>query len=148
LKKFIIYVLFVVTCAVSAFFVYTNMQSSQYEDTAVPYIRQILPIISTWDPVLAKDYMATEVLARVTPAELESLMLTLSQIGELKSIDKVKFKNKASGENVTLDKYPLVSYTLETQYTSGRVKVTISLLDKGDSFEVFHFNFQTAALTQ
>lgn len=147
MKKFIIYVLCVFICAISALFIYKNVQSSHYKNTAVPYIKEVLPKISTWDPALAKDYMAPEVLSRVSSADLDNLMLSLSKIGELKSIGELTFESKASSENITSVQFPLVTYTLDAQYSSGKAKVTISLLDKGSSFDVYHFNFQTAALS-
>lgn len=148
MKKFIIYVLFVFICGITIFFTYNHMQSSAYEATAIPYIETVLPQISTWDPVKVRDYMAPEVLERVKDTDLEALMLSLSKIGTLKSIDKIKFKNKASGENITRGKQPLVTYLLEAQYSSGQVDVTLTLLDKGDSFDLYHFNFQSEALAQ
>jgi hypothetical protein len=148
LKKFIIYVLFVFTCGISIFFTYNYMQSSAYEATAIPYIETVLPQISTWDSVKVSDYMAPEVLERVTDAELAALMQSLSKIGTLTSIDKITFKNKASGENITREKQPLVTYLLEAEYSSGHVKVTLTLLDRGDSFDLYHFNFQSEALAQ
>lgn len=148
MKKFIIYVLFVFICAFSGFFIYKSKLSSQYEESAVPYIKQVLPLISTWDPSLARDYMAPEVIERVSDVDLETLMQSLSQMGDLQSIDKIAFKNKTSGEHTTQAHLPLVTYDLTTHYSSGEVSVTISLLDKGESYEVYHFNFQSEALAQ
>jgi len=148
LKKFIIYVLFVFTCGLSIFFVYNYMQSSAYEATAIPYIKTVLPQISTWDSVKVRESMAPEVLERVTDTDLNALMQSLSKVGTLTSIDSIKFKNKASGENITRGKQPLVTYELETQYSSGAVNVTLTLLDRGDSFDLYHFNFQSEALAQ
>ena len=148
MKKFIIYVLCVFICAFSGLYIYMYVQSSHYEKTAVPYINEVLPKISTWNPALAKEYMAPEVLSRISPAELESLMLSLSKIGELKSVGEPEFKKKSSGEDMTSEQQPVVTYTLDAQYTSGEAKVTISLLDKGDTFSVYHFNFQTEALSR
>lgn len=146
LKKFIFYVFFVFLCGFSIFFGYRHLQSSKYEKTAVPYIRQVLPVISSWDPTLIKDYMAPEVLARFPDQSLQELMASLSQIGTLEKIENIAFKNKSSGENITRDRWPLVTYELEARYSSGDVVVTIGLLDKGDAFDVYHFMFQAEAL--
>ena len=148
MKKFIIYVLFVFLCAFSGFFIYKNKLASQYEETAVPYIKQVLPIISTWDPTLVRNYMAPEVIDRVSDVDLKNLMQSLSHMGDLQSIDKIAFRNKTSGEHTTQASLPLVTYELTTHYSSGEVSVTISLLDKGESFDVYHFNFQSEALAK
>ncbi len=146
MKKFIVYILFVLTCGLAVFFTYRHMQASHYQATAIPYIKTVLPQISTWDPARVKEFMAPEVLERVSDEDLAALMTSLSQIGKLETIDDISFENKSSGEHITRGQQPLVTYELETHYSSGEVKVTISLLDKGDSFDVYHFNFQSQAL--
>lgn len=148
MKKLIIYVVCVIICAFSALFIYKYRLTAQYEKSAVPYIEQVLPVISTWDPALAKDYIAPEVLERVSAEALAELMHSLSQIGDLQRIDKIAFKNKTSGENLTRDELPLVTYDLVTHYSSGEVGVTISLLDKGTGFDVYRFNFRSEVLAQ
>jgi hypothetical protein len=124
------------------------MQASRYEATAIPYIEKVLPQISTWDPVKVRECMAPEVLVRVTEAELNALLASLSRIGELISIEKITFKNITSGENITSGKQSLVTYLLEANYSSGEALVTVSLLDKGGAFDLYHFNFQSQALGQ
>jgi len=148
LKKFIVYVLFVFICAFSIFFYIKHDQSSEYEATTIPYIHQVLPQISTWDPELTKEYMAPEVLERVTPADIEKLMTSLSKLGQFQGIDEIEFKDKQSGEFITRDQKPLVIYSLETRYSNGEAKVTIKLHEKGDSYEVFEFNFLSDLLAQ
>lgn len=148
MKKFIIYVLFVFVCGFTIFFTYRHMQASRYEATAIPYIEKVLPQISTWDPVKVREYLAPEILMSVTTAELNALLASLSRIGELISIEEINFKNITSGENITSGKESLVTYELKAMYSSGEAVVTVSLLDKGGAFDLYHFNFQSQALAQ
>lgn len=146
LKKFILYVIAVFVIGLSAYFFYGSYQSSLYDGRAVPYIQEVLPKISTWDPEVVKQYMAPEVLQTVTDENLQNIMGALAQIGELQSVGEMKFKKKATGGAGDLVKDPVITYTVNAQYSSGDAKVTISLLDKGDSYEVYHFNFESEAL--
>lgn len=146
MKKFMIYILFVLICGLSIFFGYRYMQSSAYEQTAVPYLKQVLPEISSWEPARVRACMAPEVLEGVSDEKLSALLTSLSRIGTLEHIEDISFKNKASGEHITRDQQPLVTYELKARYSSGEVGVTISLLDKGEDFDVYHFNFQSEAL--
>jgi len=97
---------------------------------------------------MVRNYMAPEVIDRVSDVDLKNLMQSLSHMGDLQSIDKIAFRNKTSGEHTTQASLPLVTYELTTHYSSGEVSVTISLLDKGESFDVYHFNFQSEALAK
>ncbi|MEA3544122.1 MAG: hypothetical protein U9R69_02755 [Thermodesulfobacteriota bacterium] len=146
LKKFIIYVIFVFVTGFSAFFYYGYYQSSQFDGTIVPYIEEVLPKLSTWDPEIVKQFMAAEVLRTITDENLKNIMGALAQIGELQSIEEVKFKKKATGGAGDLVQQPVVTYTVKAKYSTGDATVIISLLDKGGSYDVFHFNFESEAL--
>ena len=146
LKKCIIYAIFVFVTGFSAFFYYGYYQSSQYDGTVVPYIQEVLPKLSTWDPEIVKQFMAPAVLRTVTDENLTSIMGALAQIGELQSIGEVKFKKKATGGAGDLVQQPVITYTVTAQYSTGETIVTLSLLDKGGSYDVYHFNFESEAL--
>jgi len=147
-KKFIIYVIFVVTVGSSIFFGYGKIQSAKYADTAIPYMEKVLPQISSWDANTVKQYMAPEVLQSVSTTDLENLMAALSKIGQLKSIGKFSFKNKASGDNVQFTDGTVITYEVEAEYSTGTAMVRLRLLERAGSYQVFHFNFQSAALAR
>lgn len=146
MKKFLIYILIVLVCGISAFFIYNKRQAKAYEETAVPYVRQVLPQISTWNPELLHDYMAPEVVERIPQQRLTALMEGLSQLGTLERVEGIKFKNKTSGELVTAEEQPVITYEVEARYSSGPVEISISVLDQGTSFSVYHFKFYSEAL--
>jgi len=148
LKKFIIYAIFVFVTGFSAFFYYGYYQSSQYDGTVIPYIQKVLPELSTWDPEIVKQYMAPEVLSTITAEDLKYTMERLAQIGELQSIDKMKFKKKATGKAGDLVQQPVITYTVNAQYSTGKATVTIALLDKGGVYQIYHFKFGTEALNR
>lgn len=148
LKKFIAYVVFVFVVGFSAYFYYGSVQSAEYDGTVVPYIQKVLPEISTWDPDVVKQYLAPEVSKTVSPENLKNILAELSKIGELQSIEKMKFKKKSTGGEGDIAQQPVVTYTVIAQYSTGETTVTISLLDRGGSYEVHHFNFESGALFQ
>ncbi len=148
MKKFIIYVIFVFAVGLSAYFYYGYYQSSQYDSTVVPYIREVLPKISTWDPEIVKQCLAPEALRRVSEENLVNILAALAAIGELQSIEEMKFKQKSTGGENDMLQDPVITYTVKAQYSTGAATVTISLLDKGGVYETYHFNFESKALFQ
>ena len=146
MKKFIIYAIFVFVTGFSTYFYYGYYQSSQYDGTVGPYIQEVLPEISKWNPDIVSQYMAPEILQTVSAEDLKDLMGTLSKIGKLQSIGELSFKNKAAGDNVRFANHPVITYEVEAKYSTGDAKVIISLLDREGSYEIYHFNFQTKAL--
>jgi hypothetical protein len=145
-KKFIIYVVFVLITGFSAYFIYGAVLSSRYDGTVGPYIQEVVPEISKWDPEIVKQYMAPEVLRTVTTEDLAALMGALAKIGSLQSIGKASFKGKSEVDDAQYVKHPLITYEVDAQYSTGNAKITISLLDRDGSYELYHFNFQSKAL--
>ncbi|MDX2494352.1 MAG: hypothetical protein QNK27_05275 [Desulfuromusa sp.] len=148
MKKFIVYVIFVFITGFSAYFYYGYYQSSQYDGTVVPYIQEVLPKISTWDPEIVKQYLAPEALRRVSEENLVNILGALADIGELQSIEEMKFQKKSTGGEHSAVQEPVITYTVKAQYSTGAATVTISLLDKGGAYETYHFNFESEALFQ
>ena len=146
MKKFIIYVVFVLVTGFSAYFIYNGVLSSRYDDTVGSYIQEVLPAISKWNPDIVRQYMAPEVLQTVSIEELEHLIAALSKIGTLQSIGKLSFRSKAEVDDVRFEKRPLITYEVDAQYSTGDAKVTISLVDRDGAYDLYHFNFQSNAL--
>ena len=146
MKKFIIYVVFVFVVAFSGYFIYGYMQSAKYDGTAIPYIEKVLPELSSWDTDRVSQCMAPEILATISPEDLAELLKSLSKIGTFQSISDATFKNKAVGKNVKYADAPVITYDIETQYSSGPVTVTLSLLDRDGEYQIYYFNFQSQAL--
>ncbi len=144
--KLAIYIVFVIVTGITTYFTYGYVQSSKYADTAIPYLQEVLPQISTWDADGAKQYMVPEILQTITPDNLKNLMAALSVIGNLESIGEASFKNKVSGDEIQFIDSVVITYDVDAKYSSGDAVVTIRLLVRNDSYEVYNFNFKTQAL--
>lgn len=148
MKKFIIYVIFVFVVGFSSYFIYGSMQAAKHDGTAIPYIQEVLPKLSTWNLETVKQYMVPEVLQTVSDEKLGHLLKSLSKIGELKSIGDVTFKDKTTDDKGRLVKGLVVTYDIEAQYSTGAAIVTLGLLDNGGTYQIYYFNFQSKALAQ
>lgn len=145
MKGFLIYVAVVIVCATAFFIGYQYFQAKRFSATAEPYINEVLPQISSWEAGRMKNYMDPEILAGTDSGQLASLMESLSAMGSLVKIGEPKFKNRSTGgpgEDV------VISYEIETLYSGGPATVSISLIQKGDTYNVYHFNFRSKALRE
>ncbi len=148
MKKFIIYIIFVFVIGFSAYFGYGIYLKSQYNGTAIPYIQEVLPKISTWDADIVRPYVAPEILQTLTEENFNNLMGALSKIGTLQHIEKIDFKGKTGVQKGQLGQHAVITYEVAAKYSSGDAIVTISLFDRNGSYEIAQFNFQTTALAQ
>ena len=123
-------------------------KSSQYDDTAVPYIKATIPEISTWNTELIKGYMAPQVLDETTDENFEKIINYLSKLGALITLGEPSFTRIHTGANIESGKQTIVTYTIDAVYENGDAVITMSLLDRGNSFQVYKFHINSMALAE
>ncbi len=146
MKKLFAYIGFVFIVGFSSYFGYGYVQANKYADTAIPYMEKVLPQLSTWDAAIARQFMAPEVAQTVTEENLQKLMLALSKLGSLNSITEFSFKNSVGIDDGLLSGGTVITYDVESEYSTGAAVVTLRLLERSGAYELYHFNFQSAAL--
>jgi hypothetical protein len=127
---------------------YFYLKSHEYSKTAVPYIKKVIPEISTWDPVVSKKYMAADVLASLKDEDLNKLMHWLSKLGSLKSIEEPSFVNVSTSATVKNGKQTIATYTILAHYEHGDANITMRLLEFNNGFKVYQFNVNSNALIE
>lgn len=123
-------------------------KSSQYDDTAVPYIKATIPELSTWDTDLIKSYMAPTVLEETTGENFAKIIKYLSRLGTLITVGEPIFTRIHTGANLADGKQTIVTYTIDAVYENGDAVITMSLLDLGSSFQVYNFHINSIALIE
>lgn len=128
-------------------FLYKAYKGWEYRETAAPVVRQIVPVISEWDPVKTRALMAPEALAGIPEENFGKAMNLFSKLGTLESLDAPKFEEvveitRAAGEFTTLLNYKVVA-----RYSNGVAQWKIQLVDLGDSFQLYNFNVSSETLT-
>ena len=86
MKTFLVYIVVVFCCGIGTFFIYRHIQASHFNSTAVPYIYEVLPKITSWDPDLLDQIIASDILRQTDRADLVRLMASLSRLGTLESM--------------------------------------------------------------
>ncbi len=137
-------VLLSVGLTITGGFKYFSIQKeAQYLATAVPYIKQVIPEISKWDPVLARSHMSAEFMQKTSAENFANIIRVMSKIGALQELGEPHFEEIYAG-----DKQTVVSYTIKARYATGDAKITLALLDKDGVFKVYRFNVESAALAR
>ena len=127
-------------------FVYTGYLSAQYDETAVPYIERVIPIISEWNTEQARPLFTKTALENTSEEDFQKLFNWLSKMGVLLSLGEPKFSNVTSGATLDEGSMTIVTYTVPAEYEYGDALISIRLVDLGDSFEIYNFNLNSTAL--
>jgi hypothetical protein len=148
-KKFFVIAGVVVSILVTAFATFEilkRQKESQYEATAVPYLKMVVPEISKWDPEIIKGYMPPESLEGTSEEKLINIVNYLSKLGKLERMEEPEFSQVDSMRKRNSDEKIIVTYKIEAHYENGDAVITIGLLDQGESFHVQNFNINSEVL--
>jgi hypothetical protein len=151
LKKFFILmaIWFVTIMAVFAGSVlYDQYQSSEYDAIAGPYIRGIIPEISKWNPAITKALMAPEVSATIPDENFDQAMAWFSRLGALQSMEAPEFDQVQQNLNTDIGIQTIVVYNIDAKYENGDAVINLKLLDKGESLEIYRFDFSSETLLE
>lgn len=152
MKKKILIMFCILSCIALAiigwFNYFSGQQAIEYEKTAVPYMNRVIPELSKWDPEIARKYMSTEFLQKVSPERFNLIIKTLSKIGSLQDMDKPKFEEIYAGKTPKGVDRTIISYTVNAKYSTGDAIITMSLLEQNGILEVYRFNVQSEALAR
>lgn len=141
-------IFFVVILGIAGMGSYAWYKSSQYEETAVPYIKATVPVISNWDTEVIKGYMVPEVLAETTDGDFAKIIKYLSKLGSLKKMEEPSFARIYTGATINDGKNTYVTYNINAEYEKGAAVINIVLLDLGDHFQIYRFHINSMALVE
>lgn len=147
---FILLVLWLVTiiAVFAGSVMYDKYQSSKFDSIAGPYIKQIIPEISRWDPVATKQLMAPEVSATIPDETFAQAMTLFSRLGALQSMDKEKYEELHEDQETSIGKHTIVEYNIDAQYANGDAVINLKLLLRDGAFEIYRFNFSSEILLE
>ncbi|MGD9019126.1 MAG: hypothetical protein PVF84_02690 [Desulfuromonadales bacterium] len=147
-KYFVLIALWVVSiaAAVGGLEIYKSYQGQEFDKTAVPYIRQVIPEISTWDPETVKALMAPEVAATIPDEKFIRAMRFFSKLGALQSIDEPEFSEAHVDRETDIGRQTILEYKIDARYENDEAEINLQLLEKGSSYEIYRFNFSSELL--
>lgn len=127
---------------------YDRYQASEYDVLAGPYIREIIPEISKWDSATTMALMAPEVLATIPEDNFIQTMTWFSRLGTFKGMGDPKFDQVHRDLQTDMGRQTIVVYNIDAKYENGDAVINLKLLDKGDSLEIYRFDFRSDILLQ
>ena len=126
---------------------YTYYKSSEYEKTAVPYIKEKIPLLSTWDYETTKSFMVPIVLENTKEEDFKKIIHWFSKLGKLKNIEDPEFRNVSTNSNIAgATSKTIVTYEILAHYENGDATITMRLLEENNDFKIYYFNINSMAL--
>ncbi|TNF49366.1 MAG: hypothetical protein EP304_04485 [Deltaproteobacteria bacterium] len=136
----------VIVAVIGGSFLYDRYKTSEFDDRAVPYIKEVIPEISQWNPTKTKALMASEVAADISEEKFAQAMDLFSRLGQLQSVEEPKFIDVHSGKQGDIGEQTIIEYEIDVQYANGEATINLKLLLRDGLFEIYNFNFSSEAL--
>ena len=136
----------VIIAVIGGSFLYDRYKTSEFDDRAVPYIKEVIPEISQWNPTKTKALMASEVVATISEEKFAQAMDLFSRLGQLQSVEEPKFIDVHSGKQGDIGEQTIIEYQTDVQYANGEATINLKLLLRDGLFEIYNFNFSSEAL--
>lgn len=128
---------------IGGFHYYSAQKEAQYKQTAVPYVKRVIPELSKWDPEITRKYLSAQAKEKYSDDVFNRTIEALSAIGTLQEMGEPQFEEIYSSNRETV-----ISYTVKTKYSKGDAIFTLSLLDSDGNIEVDTFYVQSQALAR
>jgi Na+-transporting methylmalonyl-CoA/oxaloacetate decarboxylase gamma subunit len=129
-------------------FAWSSVKSSQYEETAIPYMNTAIEDISKWNVESFKQYLTPSIIKDINEQDLKTLIKGLSKMGGLVEIGEYEFNNVTSRAVTSGGSGTFVTYVVPAKYENGDANLTITLKEEGDSFSVYHFKLNSLTLLE
>jgi hypothetical protein len=150
-KKILLIPVFILVVVVLIYFgvIYQQrQQSAQYQGTAVPYLKMVIPEFSRWDVEIIKRHMVTQTLDKIPEEQMTGIVASLSRLGALQSMAEPEFSSVDTFRLVAGGELTMVTYKTEAVYEQGPAVVTMSLVEDGDSFRIHNFHINSPLLAE
>jgi len=143
MKKFLKVLGIIFLCIILLFIalgLYVSTKTSEYEVTAVPFINEVIPKLSTWDVEVFKEYSTHESNEASSDEDLSKLLRWFTKLGKLEGIGVPVFKSIMNGN--------LITYIIPVKYEAGEATITLTLRDTDGEFLIHYFNLNSLALVE
>ncbi|MBE0575426.1 MAG: hypothetical protein IH613_05960 [Desulfuromonadales bacterium] len=92
--------------------------------------------------------MAPEVSATIPEKTFVQAMACFSRLGALQSMEDPKFAQIHQNLQTDIGNLTIVVYNINAKYENGDAVISLKLLDKGETFEIYRFDFSSAILVE
>jgi hypothetical protein len=142
-KRSLIFVVFMVA-GLALYAIQFGMKADKFDETAVPYLEQNLPIVARWRFSDLKSRLSPQALNEFETDNGKSTYRQFSKLGRLRSLGKPQFKTSLTESSEGLGEVEILSYTIPTEFESGPGIIKVDLVSNGQSHLIHRFGISSA----
>ncbi len=124
----------------AALYIYTDKQEEFYRQYAIPEIETILFEISDWNEGSLREHLSKETKDSIDAKQMSTLLAQYRPLGKFVSIKHLEFSKLVSA--MSLFSKDRISYQGIVEFDSGLSDVTITLLKKDRTYQIYNLNIK------
>lgn len=123
-------------------------EQSDYEATAVPYLKSVVPEMATWNPDIAWEHLAEEIKEVTNRDDHTKIIRYLSNLGALESLGHPQFQQVTSSATIRTGTRKLVVYQIPAIFEKGEASIDVTLLDEDGQFSIYGFRINSMVFAE
>jgi len=123
----------------AALYVYTSKQEDNYAQTAVPWMEQNLPEITTWEIDQTWNRLAPEAKAIIDRRQLDAILNQYELMGIYQGMENPEFSRLASALSL-FSGDAKINYSAKLHFSNADAILTITLVQRQGEFMIYNMN--------
>ena len=125
---------------------YKSHQGSKYDKLIIPYIENVIPVISRWDPIETKALMSPEIAETIPDDKYVRAMEFFSSLEALVKMEQPQFTKAYVDQETDIGIQTILEYNVDAHYEHGDATINLKILENNGAFEIYRFNFSSEVL--
>jgi hypothetical protein len=111
-----------------------GMKADKYDETAIPYLKENLPIVAKWRYSDLKSRLSPQAQNEFETDRGRSTYSQFSKLGRIESLGKPQFKTDLTEFSEGLGDVEVLSYSIPAEFESGPAVIKVDLASDGQSY--------------
>jgi hypothetical protein len=125
-----------------------NTNAERYDDTAVPYLNKILPVVARWKFSEFVPMLSPQARAEFETDKGKETYRFFTQLGVLESIGKPQYMADRPGFSDGLGEVDIVTYQVPVVFETGPAVIKILLASNGESYFIHQLGISSELFAQ
>lgn len=115
----------------------------KYDEMAIPFINENLPLIATWDYEKYSHLFTAEAREILETEKGRKILSKFSELGALKSYDDPVYLKSESGVFAGRGAYEVFYYSIPATFEAGKANITLLLTTENDKILIYRLNIDS-----
>ncbi len=120
-----------------------NMIAESFDETAVPYLDNAIPILASWRYRALEPLLSPQAREKLTTEKGRAAYQRLTKLGQFNSMEKPQYQSDYSEHTETLGDIRVVSYTIPADFETGPATIKINLASIDEVLYIHQFGIQS-----